>query len=416
MPLGILLLRVMYDPSYLVLTTTLPQFNINVRGLTNTGNICYMNAVLQILLFCAPFNRLLFLIKTRAVGSLGKTSPTPLLDATIRFFSDFCDAQQSSVYSPDKFYMTLINHEKFQHIKWGQQEDAEEFLGYFLDGLNDEFLNEIRTLPQSAVDRLVQQFQRAHAKSELITQFVRNIEYAMLLFNRKDTQNANGLTSAGQGDWNEVGSSKKVNVKRAVEVEPTPISIIFGGQFRLELSVPKSPGLNSFTKSVTLDPFQHVQLDITECKTIEDAFLRLGESESISFKGKGDDEILARKQTFLDSMPPVLVVHLKRFSFSKEQDLGIEKVVHQVMYTHQLDVPQLVLSGQAQLQLRGYALFGVVYHIGTQVEGGHYTSDVRATNGQWYRIDDTNISQIKHDDVLTAKDPKTAYILFYVRH
>lgn len=417
-PLGILLLRVMYDPAYLIVNLMLPQFKIHVRGLTNTGNICYMNAVLQVLLYCEPFNRLLHLIKTKTIGSLDKQSHSPLLDATIKFFSEFRDDDTPSVHSPDKYYQTLINHDKFQHIKWGQQEDAEEFLGYFLDGLNDEFLGAMRRLTPSAVERLILQFQHTHTSVEASNQFKKNVEHAIHILSRKNTPHSSetsaDTTVAGDGEWKEVAGAKKVSVKRSIEVEPTPITMLFGGQFRLELTIPKS-SLSASIKSVTLDPFQHVQLDISECKTLEDALLRLNITESISYKGKNDLDMVVKKQTFIDMLPPILVVHLKRFSFLKEQELGVEKLLHQVVYTHQLNVPQQVLSGQAQVVLHTYTLMGIVYHIGANAEGGHYTSDVRATDGKWNRIDDTNITQVSADDVLESQDPKTAYILFYVR-
>lgn len=64
------------------------------RGLVNTGNMCFANAVLQILVYCQPFNRLFTelgkFIHGPVVGSQQEgTLATPLVDATIQFLKEF---------------------------------------------------------------------------------------------------------------------------------------------------------------------------------------------------------------------------------------------------------------------------------------------------------------------------------------
>ena len=70
------------------------------RGLVNTGNICFANTVLQLLVSCPPFRNLF-----RELGGTkwqrGARVPeagggvTPLVDATVRFFKEFIVDEES---------------------------------------------------------------------------------------------------------------------------------------------------------------------------------------------------------------------------------------------------------------------------------------------------------------------------------
>lgn len=405
-PIGSLVLRIMYQH------VTAAPFKIRVKGLTNTGNICYMNAVLQVLLYCEPFNRMLKAIETKTAASLGK-SETPLLDATIKFFEDMSEPLKKAL-SPDDFYMRLIAHDKFSHLKWGQQEDAEEFLNLFLDGLREEFVAVVRGLTPGQVSSVLE-----HSGDET---YRHNVKAAVNMIQKKKDDNDEG--------WNEVAGPKKASAKRTVEVEPSPISMIFGGQFRSVLQVPKSKE----AQSITLDPFLCVPLDISDdsINTLEDAFVRFGETEELAFK-----EVVAKKQTFIDQLPPILLIQLKRFLYQLGENAGgIEKLKKKVAYSHTLTLPNECLSPalrkHAGAGSKTYRLLAVVYHHGVGAEGGHYTCDVlrklslydhehesegKMVDGEWIRIDDTHIEVVERDEVLEGSEDSTknAYILMYQR-
>ena len=59
-----------------------------------------------------------------------------------------------------------------------------------------------------------------------------------------------------------------------------------------------------------------------------------------------------------------------------------------------------------------YDLYSVCYHHGRDLQSGHYTAAcLNKSNGMWYRFDDSKVSQISPDEVITAD----AYLLFYQR-
>lgn len=420
-PLGTLLLRVMFDENYSVTSSQskAPMFRINPRGLSNTGNICYMNSILQVLIYCEPFNRLLKLIETKSLGSLGLKSVTPLLDSTIKFFNDFV-AKSNKALSPEDFYMNLIALGKFQHLKWGQQEDAEEFLGYYLDGLNEEFLSTIKGLNTPQIDSMIQTYSSNYQDSTKTAKFTAEVKNTIKILKKSKEEN----NEESDNEWSEVGANnKKINIKRTVEIEPTPLTEIFGGQFKSVLTIPKSASQSH--KSITLDPFQNLQLDISEAETIEEAMMNLNSIETISYKSS-NKEISIKKQTFIDKLPTILMVHLKRFSYLKDRDIGIEKVLKKISYGHDLTIPKELLSSP---MAANYSLIGVVYHHGASAGAGHYTCDVLrkaslkseiaegkdSMKDEWIRIDDTSVKGIDSESVLNSEEEstKTAYILLY---
>lgn len=131
----------------------------------------------------------------------------------------------------------------------------------------------------------------------------------------------------------------------------SPISKIFGGTLR---SVLKCPGSKD---SAVLDPFKSLPLDIQpqNVRTLEDALHNLTVPEVmhdyVSPKGVHD----ATKQLYLEALPPVLLVHLKRFIYDVG---GVQKLHKHVGYSIELSIiPEWIASTRRSAALK-YKLFG----------------------------------------------------------
>ncbi|KAG5366745.1 Ubiquitin carboxyl-terminal hydrolase 10 [Yarrowia sp. B02] len=364
------------------------------RGIVNNGNVCFINSILQILVHCLPFSRLIDLIREKVPRSLDGDSP--LTEAVVDFLDDYKRGAVNGVnggstpatsklpdITIDSFYKSIVSVPRFAHFQRGKQEDAEEFLGYLLDGLHEEFVAVIG------------------AKEEAVEE-----------------------GSSGSAEWTQVGA-KKNSTTRSPQFPWSPVSDIFGGKFESNLDVPRQ------SVSKVLEPFHVIHLDVENpnISTVEAGFKALSAKEQVeTFREAGGPPVTASKQTLLDELPRILVVQLKRFTYSGTDlmDLQVRKINKKISYGASLSVPMesLSLKGKQQFRASGgksnqYNLVGVVFHHGTSTTTGHYTVNVLVGGSKWYRIDDVKIEAIRNENWYAmeedGKDDKTAYLLIYQR-
>ncbi|KAM9855966.1 ubiquitin carboxyl-terminal hydrolase 11 [Aulostomus maculatus] len=120
---------------------------------------------------------------------------------------------------------------------------------------------------------------------------------------------------------------------------------------------------------------------------------------------------LATKKLDLWSLPEVLIIHLKRFSYTKFTREKLDCIV---------DFPLRHLDFSGCLLRKDlsngeppscYDLIAVSNHYGG-LRDGHYTSYAcNKDNGQWYYFDDSKVTYAREDQIVT----NAAYVLFYHR-
>lgn len=369
------------------------------RGLINPGNMCYMNSVLQVLIFCIPFYDFLDQVGKKAAYSF--KSETPLIDAMIMFMREYkvidsaISAEQlcrrlkseeleqyGEPFTPEFVYEAIRKLPRFASMRRGHQQDAEEFLGFLLEALHDECTHVMRNIPESSAATTAANSSTA-------------------------TPSATSPTSTPDtSDWLEVGRRQRSAVTRSSghPITSSPITKVFGGQLRSELRV---QGLKD---SVTLEPFQPLQLDIgsPQVHNIVDALKSLTKPETLhgDFGSPRGKDAVATKQVLIESLPPVLILHLKRFQFDTE-GTGTVKIWKKVGYPLELELPKEVFSRQKRNALTAegagfpkYRLIAAVYHHGKNASGGHYTVDLRRQDGrEWIRMDDTVLRRVRSEDV-----------------
>uniref|UniRef100_A0A8C5FKP3 Ubiquitin carboxyl-terminal hydrolase n=1 Tax=Gadus morhua TaxID=8049 RepID=A0A8C5FKP3_GADMO len=380
--------------------------SLQPRGLINKGNWCYINATLQALIACPPMYHLMKSIPLHNDSKRLCTS-TPMIDNFVRLVNEFNnmpvpskpkhqaagdklvkDIRPGVPFEPTYIYrlLTLI---KSSLSEKGRQEDAEEYLGFTLNGLHEEML---------ALKRLI-----SPHEDESPT---RNGPAAQ----PEEDQAADKQEEESEEEWEQVGPRNKTSITRQADFVSTPITDIFGGTHE-----------QNSKESATLQPFFTLQLDIQseKIRTVQEALETLVARESVQgYTSKTKQEIEISRRVTLEELPPVLVLHLKRFVFEKTG--GCQKLTKHIDYPVDLEISKDLLSTGVRSKvvkgLRMYRLFAVVYHHGNSATGGHYTTDVFhiGLNG-WLRIDDQAVKVINQYHVVKQSAERSAYLLYYRR-
>ncbi|XP_010086020.1 PREDICTED: ubiquitin carboxyl-terminal hydrolase 4, partial [Pterocles gutturalis] len=115
----------------------------------------------------------------------------------------------------------------------------------------------------------------------------------------------------------------------------------------------------------------------------------------------------ATKKFDLWSLPKILVVHLKRFSYSRYWRDKLDTVVE--FPIRGLNMSEFVCDPRAGSYV--YDLIAVSNHYGA-MGVGHYTAYAKnKVTNKWYYFDDSSVSVASEDQIVT----KAAYVLFYQR-
>ncbi|CAH3164466.1 unnamed protein product [Porites evermanni] len=115
----------------------------------------------------------------------------------------------------------------------------------------------------------------------------------------------------------------------------------------------------------------------------------------------------ATKKFDLWSLPKILVVHLKRFSYNSFWRDKLDTLVNVPL--RNFDMSDYVINKDQPRPV--YNLIAVSNHYGG-MGGGHYTAYAKnCKDGRWYSFDDSSVSSVDEGQVVS----KAAYVLFYER-
>ncbi|KAM9426772.1 ubiquitin carboxyl-terminal hydrolase 42 isoform 2-T2 [Pholidichthys leucotaenia] len=184
----------------------------------------------------------------------------------------------------------------------------------------------------------------------------------------------------------------------------TFIHQVFGGYLRSRVKC-----LNCKAVSDTFDPFLDITLEIKTAPSVSKALEQFVKPEQLEGENaykctKCKKMVTASKRFTIHRSANVLTLSLKRFA-----NFSGGKITKDVKYPECLDLQPFMSQSQGESQL--YGLYAVLVHSGFSCHAGHYFCYIKASNGQWYQMNDSSVSISDIRSVLNQQ----AYVLFYIK-
>ncbi|XP_067221938.1 ubiquitin carboxyl-terminal hydrolase 2a isoform X1 [Chanodichthys erythropterus] len=331
-------------------------------GLRNLGNTCFMNSILQCLSNTQSLRDYCLHNSHRRDLNNNSRTNTALMEEFAKLIQTMWTSSSSEAVSPSEF-KTQIQRYAPRFVGYNQQ-DAQEFLRFLLDGLHNE-VNRVTVRPRGNIEDF------DHLSDE----------------------------EKGKKMW-----------AKYLEREDSKIVDLFVGQLKSSLTCSECGYC-----STVFDPFWDLSLPISKKGYGEVSLMdcmRLFTKEDVL---DGDEKptcyrCKARrrctKKFTVQKFPKILVLHLKRFSEARIRTSKLSTFVNFPM--KDLDLREFASDRSSSAV---YNLYAVSNHSGTTM-GGHYTAYCcNPENGEWYTYNDSRVTPMSTSQVRSSD----AYVLFYER-
>lgn len=345
------------------------QYYVNkgITGLKNIGNTCYLNSSIQALSNTLPLTHYILSDKWKSevTEQNKKRHEYYILSNYIRLLVELWNPESSYKESNGQFKNSVLvprtlksNLEVFvkKYVGYDQQ-DAHECLTYLLEFLHKSLSREIQ-------------------------------------MNMKE------------GDYPEDIQKGVERWKNLYEKDYSQIIELFYGELQ---GVTTCKECNYSSK--IYDPFSTLTLNLQQTLTLQNLLNNyLGEKDITDWKCEKCNKITeCNHETNIISMPPILVIHLKRFKvvFSKQNDGKTKSSLGQKRTIKNNDEVEYNL--EETIYGRKYKLYSVIHHTG-DLNGGHYVNTSKNMSGDWNLYNDGSVTKVDQSQVLNKR---TGYILFY---
>ncbi|GLI64204.1 hypothetical protein VaNZ11_007396 [Volvox africanus] len=453
-------------------------FRLQPRGLTNTGNTCFINATMQALLACAPFAFVLSRLPT--IAPLLEPSKSPALHGLALFLGELVspqsgaagfasagsmpggreDAQQAA---EDEGWAEVLSHRGKKGQRKGTSTNAPQqpaspmvpapatssstvtkgeapgsvavvlggqpLVPSMLNGIVAAFNPRISIAERQTMTKVLSKGvieQEQQDAQEFFLFLVNQVHEEVVALRKAHGLATEQAATAGTGadiagadgeEWAQVGRKNKATVTRQVGAPPddaasrSPVTAIFSGLVKSTVRFQQP----NYKPSATIEAFNMLHLDIAAegVNTLEDALRQHSVPESIEYKPDGATEILlAKKDAKLYRLPEVLVLHLKRFTYTAAGGGRYTKVQKPVTFNCTLRLEGKILAEDCPDRANSeYRLFATINHHGRTIAGGHYMTDVLQPDNRWLRFNDAEVYVVTESAVLGERP----YLLFYQR-
>ncbi|XP_050077531.1 ubiquitin carboxyl-terminal hydrolase 36-like [Anopheles maculipalpis] len=326
-------------------------------GLWNIGNTCFMNSMIQ----CLSHTReLTSFLQSQSPTELGTNKDHRILAEYTKLIQNMWSGSQRSINPSDLKHAFSSKHRMYSG---SAQQDAQEFLRFFLDSLHGALNVAVKRDPLGEIDDAMNN----RVKADML--------------------------------WNWYSKA-----------ENSVIKDLFVGQLRSTLKC-----THCDTESTMFDPFWDLSLPLptsnSRCKLENclEMFIKEEILDGIDQPtcSKCETRRKCTKSLTIERFPRYLVIHLKRFSETRFSKL-----------TNTVEFPtkkrELNLQPYASEDIAGpvyYSLYGISNHIGSTA-GGHYVAVCKhPVTQEWNEFNDNYVTETSERNLVTSN----AYVLFYER-
>uniref|UniRef100_A0A8D3ATI4 Ubiquitin carboxyl-terminal hydrolase n=1 Tax=Scophthalmus maximus TaxID=52904 RepID=A0A8D3ATI4_SCOMX len=325
-----------------------------VCGLDNSGNSCYLNAVLQCLCSTVPLVEHLLSQDTRRELARCKCR---VADVFVRLLEEMWTGRSSSCAPVEARSVLCSVLPQFNNYS---QQDAQELLLFFLNALHD------------------------------------NLKKVA----KRQTRSPNGRPRRDHRRNCDAAAGRSTIVSRLFEGQLSYVTLCVHCDLQTHST-------QSFTVLSLAIPTDVIKCSMQECLSLffEQTVLTGGERMLCSVCGlRRETAVLTR----LDKPPEILILHLKRFGCKGKNQV---KLRTNVVFPMKLDLSPFLSSSVQNTSHSSYHLYAVVNHAG-HLNMGHYTALCHnALTRTWHCFDDSAVREVQ-DGLVQSPN---AYLLFYSR-
>ncbi|OCT69474.1 ubiquitin carboxyl-terminal hydrolase 21 isoform X2 [Xenopus laevis] len=347
----------------------IPALGSGHVGLRNLGNTCFMNAVLQCLSSTKPLRDYILRLEYRQEQPGSCKAQQELTEAFADVIASLWSPDPPDAANPARLKSVFQKYVP-SFIGYSQQ-DAQEFLKFFMDRIHVEINRKGRKTPSILSD----------AKRPAALEHQDSLS---------DDERANQM-------W-----------KRYLEREDSKIVDLFVGQLKSCLKC-QSCGYRSPTFEVFCDlslpipkkGFAGGRVSLLDCFNLYTKEEELN-SENAPVCDRCRQRTRSTKKLTIQRFPRILVLHLNRFSTTR---FSIKKCSVSVDFPlHRLNLKEFSSEKSGNPV---YNLYALCNHSGS-VHYGHYTSYCKSQSS-WYSYNDSRVSPINESQVQSNE----GYVLFY---
>ena len=167
--------------------------------------------------------------------------------------------------------------------------------------------------------------------------------------------------------------------------------------------------------SRTLPDFVDLSVEITNVNSIEKAICDFFEPKIIGDIGKKSSlykcngcqkNVLATSKSYIETAPPVLCIHLKRFR-SLGENAGFMKIQDKIQLSREIKINHYCKDTNVK-ELK-YVRRCMINHEGSSPYSGHYTALVEGKMDHFYEFSDEKVKTVTAQELLSS----SSYVVYY---